>query len=504
MIASSMVKNNLKSDLVIIGGGGSGLAAAVAAAEKGAKNITVLERRNKTGGTSAYADNYFAAESPAQKRQGITVNRDDFFKSAIGWAHLKIDGRIVRTFIDKSGDTIQWLEDKGLYFYCGTFFPNSLPCLHTTEGGGTVLMNVLADECRKLGVEVLYHSRARKILIGQDGNITGLSAEREGEEFTIKTKNIIIATGGYGGNKELLKKYCPQYHDKMRCDGLANEGDGLLMATEIGAATEGLGALMMVGPSVPLPIVFRLGNEPVRLKWLIREPYTIWLNKKGRRYVDEAVGLNYYESSQVVVRQTDNLSYSIFDSKILQRMAESPLEQNLFRTGQRAPSAPSTSGPMKIKPISQLPDGLEAGLREQADKGRVKISGTWDGLSDWMGVDRNVLRNTLEEYNDACEHGHDLIFAKDQKYLMPISTPPYYAVKCDTDFHNTVGGIKINENMEVLDKQENPISGLYAVGVDAGGWSSDVYQPDGFAIGFAINSGRIAGENAAKRIHAYK
>ena len=153
---------------------------------------------------------------------------------------------------------------------------------------------------------------------------------------------------------------------------------------------------------------------------------------------------------------------------------------------------------MKIRPISELPAGLEKGLQEQADKGRVKISDTWDGVADWMGVDRKVLKATIDEYNTACDQGHDPLFAKDQRYLVPLRTPPYYAVKCDTDFHNTVGGIKINENMEVIDKQDNPIPGLYAVGVDAGGWSSDVYHALGFAIGFALNSGRIAGENALK------
>ena len=324
MISSGIGQNNLKTDLVIIGGGGAGLAAAVTAAEKGARNVIVLERRRNTGGTSAYADAFFAAESPAQKRQGITASRDDFFKVAMSWAHLKIDGRIMRAFIDKSGDTIRWLEEKGLYFYCGTFLPNTLSCVHSTEGGGTVLMKVLADECKRLGVEVILRTRARKILTGKKGNVTGVLVEREGEEFSITTKSVIIASGGYGGNRELLKKYCPEYHDKMRCDGLANTGDGLLMATEIGADTEGLGALMMAGPSVPLPIVFRVGTEPkrtIRLKCLIREPYTIWVNKKGRRYVDEAVGLNYYEASQVVVRQPDNLSYTLFDTKMVQRMS---------------------------------------------------------------------------------------------------------------------------------------------------------------------------------------
>ena len=120
-------------------------------------------------------------------------------------------------------------------------------------------------------------------------------------------------------------------------------------------------------------------------------------------------------------------------------------------------------------------------------------------MAKWMGADPKVLKATIDEYNAACDHGYDPVFAKDRIYLVPLRTPPYYAIKCSFGLNNTIGGIKINEYMEVLDKQDKPIPGFYAAGVDTGGWVPDTYcvTLPGTAFGFALNSGRIAGENTA-------
>ena len=122
-----------------------------------------------------------------------------------------------------------------------------------------------------------------------------------------------------------------------------------------------------------------------------------------------------------------------------------------------------------------------------------------DEIADWMGADSEVLKASVDEYNEACDKGHDPLFAKGRVHLVPLRTPPYYAIKGNSDFLDTIGGIKINEHMEVLDKEDNPIPGLYAAGVAAGGWQADTYCDilSGAASGFAYNSGRIAGENAA-------
>jgi fumarate reductase flavoprotein subunit len=483
-------KSSLKADLAIIGGGGAGLAAAVAAAEKGAKNIILLEKRGAIGGNTAMSSGLFAAGSPAQKRAAIDARREVFFKILVEFAHWKVNPRIVRAFIDKSADTIRWLEDKGLAFDVFPMYPNQIATWHQARGNrGAEMVKVLAEQCQKLGVKVLTSTSARKILTGTKGKVTRVIAESEGKEFTITAKGVIIATGGYGGNKELLKKYCPAYRDNMLCDGLPHLGDGLLMAMEIGAATEGLGLLLMSGPQIPNSIMLSCGNPPdvksAPLMAIALEPNTVWVNKNGERFADEAVGYNHYVSANTVNRQPGNLCYTLLDQKIVKTMEEEGLVIGLGRT--------------RFDQRTKMP-GLERELRALTKKGWVKISDFWDEIANWIGTDPEVLKATVDEYNDCCAQGYDSIFAKDRRYLVPLLTPPYYAIRSNSDFLDTIGGIKINERMEVIDTRDNPIPGLYAAGVVAGGWQGDTYCVilSGAASGFAVNSGRIAAENAVK------
>jgi fumarate reductase flavoprotein subunit len=395
----------------------------------------------------------------------------------------------MRAFIDKSGNTIQWLEEKGLEFDCFPFYPNQLPpTWHVPNGQGARLIKVLAGECKKLGVQLLTRTSAKKILTSAKGEVTGVLAVTKGEEFTITTNSVIIATGGYGGNKELLKKYCPDYRDNMEGAGIPHSGDGLIMATEIGAATEGLGILHMVGPYVSTSKPLKFGVKPniisLPLMAVAQEPYTIWVNKRGVRFADENTGYNLFEIANAVIRQPDSVCFTLLDHEIVQTMTEQGLIIGRYTVEQRRTKLP----------------GLKRELKAQADKGRLKISDSWDKIAEWIGTDDIVLKTTIEEYNVACDQGYDPIFAKERVFLVPLHTPPYYAIRCRADFHNTFGGIKVNEHMEVLDKQENPIPGLYAAGVDTGGWVTETYcvALTGSAFGFAVNSGRIAGERAAK------
>ena len=139
-------------------------------------------------------------------------------------------------------------------------------------------------------------------------------------------------------------------------------------------------------------------------------------------------------------------------------------------------------------------------LELQANKGKVKIANSWKEIAKWIGAIPKVLKTTIEEYNSFCNQKHDEMFFKEKRFLQPLRTPPYYAVKCYQGVYNTIGGIKINHYMEVLDERDFVIPGLYAAGTDTGGWESRTYclPLSGNAFGFAINSGRMAGENAVK------
>src|SRR5512139_3922942 len=160
-----MTEINLSADVVVIGGGGAGLAAALAAAENGCKNVIVLEKAGSAAGSTSMAHDIFGAESPVQKRMGVDARKDDLFKVAMEWAHWsRINPRIVRAFIDKSGDTIGWLEETGLEFTLAQFFPGQVPWVrhYMVKGQGAQLMKVLRKNCEDLGVKLFTHARGKK------------------------------------------------------------------------------------------------------------------------------------------------------------------------------------------------------------------------------------------------------------------------------------------------------------------------------------------------------
>jgi fumarate reductase flavoprotein subunit len=466
----------LVAEVAVIGGGG-GLAAAVAAAEKGAK-VILLEKRKKTGGNIALARGLLAAESPVQKRMKIDARKEELFKTAMNYAHWTINPRIIRALMDKSGETIQWLEKMGVIFKdVPHSYTNQFPRIyHIPEGHGAKLAKVLLEKCENLDVEVLCETPAKRILTGKMGEVTGVLAVRKDKEIRINARGVIIATGGYSGNRELLKKYHPHYTDSLRLYGLPNMGDGFYLATEAGAATEGLGTILAMGP------LFE-GSPYVHA--IAMESNTVWVNKKGERFVNEAYEVPS-ETANALNRQPDKISYTLLDEKI----KRSFVEEGLIK------------GIESRFPITTRMTDLEKYLQKDRESGKVKISRSWKGIAEWIGADFGVLKNTIDEYNSYCDHGNDAMFYKDRRFLQPLLTPPFYALKCCQAFHGTIGGIKINHDMEVLDQHESRIAGLYAAGNDTGGWVSDTYcyVLTGTALAFAINSGRIAGENAAQYV----
>ncbi len=501
-----------RADIVIIGGGGAGLAAALAAAEKGCRNIIILEKAGAPGGSTAMAHDIFAAESPVQVRMGQDARRDDFFKIAMNWAHWsKVNPWIVRAFIDKSGDTIRWLEEKGVKFELTQFYPNQVPRVrHTVQGPGQAaeLIRILRKECENLGIRIITRVRARKIRRGRQGGIEGVLAQTPEGEIEIKAGCIIIASGGYGNNLEMLKKYCPSYYyvENMEYDGVpANTGDGLLMAMEIGAASAGLGSLMILGPhvhkSAKVTSLINIGDGDksiqIPLAMVLYEPETLWVNKRGRRFIDEGHNLSPFASGNAVAQQPDAACYSLFDSQILQRMEEKGLIRQgavVNQTVQLYGGAPQAGDPVP---------GLIKGIREKAKEGDlVKMVDSWDEIADWIGAHPGILKNNIDQYNTSCDQGHDTMFVKDRRYLLPLRVPPYYAIRGSARICDAIGGIKINEKMEALDSDDNPIPGLYAAGSVSGCWESEsyCYHLTGHLLGFALNSGRIAGENAVDNV----
>ncbi len=470
-------EGSLKAELVIVGAGGSGLAAAVTAAAQGMK-VIVLEKRKVAGGNTVFAEGLFGADSPTQKRLLIDARPDVLFKKAMYFAHWTLNPRVLRAFIDRSGDTIRWLEEKGIKFHIPPLFVNQVPMTwHCPSRNGGEIIDLFLKDCKSLGVKIMYSTRATGIIKGRSGKVSGLEAESNGKKIKIEAKSVIIASGGYGANQELLKKYNSKYHDMIRYRGVpgASTGDGLLMAMEAGCANEGLGIIQFTGPNC---------LESSKLTGIAREPTTVWVNVQGQRFFDEGMSFYNFEAANAILRQPGSVMYCLFDEQLKQEsIKEGPIKAML---GGIYNADTST---------------LETDLKAQLDKA-VKVSQSWAEIARWTGAKPETLTATIREYNYYCDHGHDTIFDKDLRYLRPLKTPPFYAIRCYPTFLTTIGGIKINERMEVVDKKDDAIPGLYAVGNDTGGWESETYDADlsGTTLGFAINSGRIAAEYAAAYI----
>jgi fumarate reductase flavoprotein subunit len=374
------------------------------------------------------------------------------------------------------------LESKGLSFTCHPYYPNQVPVVwHCYHGGRDRLAKVLINNCQELGIKVLKGTAVKKILTDRAGRVTGVRVSARGKEQDIAGRTVIIGTGGYGGNKEMLRKYCPFYTEDMRCRGLPHMGDGISMAIEIGAATEGLGIIQKGGPDF-------VGSRDLGV--VAFEPNTVWVNSRGERFVDEVADNKRFESVNALVRQPSSVSYSLFDEGIKKSVMEAGVIRGLGRM---------------VLPQTRLPH-IDQDLKIAAGKGVAKIARSWEEIAGWIGAEPAVLQTTIEEYNADCDNGYDRVFDKERRYLTPLGTPPYYALKCYPGFLGTIGGIKINHRMEVLDKEDKPIPGLYAGGVDTGGWETDTYNVElaGATLGFSVNSGRIAAENALKYVRANK
>ena len=512
----SAINSNVEdysADIVIIGGGGGGLPAAVSAVEAGVKKVIVLERNRILGGMGRMPGAIFAVESPAQKRQDIHHTADEIFKIHMEYANWMCDARLVRTWLNGCGDIIRWLEGKGLKFDVEA---GNIRVSHKLRGQrlktGNAIMNACIKDCEEAGVKTFTETRARKLLTDKDGNVTGVLATRNGVELRFAAKSVIIATGPISGNKELIKRYYPHINFeniKIMSAFPQNMGDGLLMSEEVGAAEDGLVTPLWVGP----------GNHLMNMSAtnVVRRPHMMWVNKYGMRFIDETIWTlhPYHFSWQcgfALNLQPDKTCYALMDEKILQDMIkkkENVLEMESqasrmvddkaeLAAGMNRETGPELRKSSETAWLGKLEDALQSEIKLE----RIKKSDSWDEIAVWMGADPAVLRATVEQYNAFCRNGHDADFLKPKEWLLPLSTPPYYAMTAGQLMDAAFGGIRISHRMEVLDKELRPIGGLYAAGAATSGWLGTGFTFGCAALGFSVFSGYAAGKNAAENIRS--
>lgn len=472
-----------ETDVIVVGSGAAGLAAALTAAEDGAR-VIVFEKERSPGGTSNFFEGTFAVESEMQRERYITYSKDEAFKNIMEYSHWIANPRLVRVIVNESGATIGWLQQQGIEFVDATInMPDSPRTYHIIKGKGEAVIKALVTKAKEKGVDIRLAAPVKR-LIKQGDSITGVIAEENGEDKQVKAKAVVIASGGYANNKEWIKKYngFDLGINIVPVGNVDKMGDGIRMAWEVGAAEVGNNVLELyrVGPIGP---EFAMGCQ---LEIAAIQP-GLWVNPRGERFCDESVSFYDTSAGNVSVKAKEGFSYTIFDEAALQRMTEKGIDKNAN---------------VSTFPGSKLTD-IRRELKAALDRGSTEVfaADSVAELATKMKVDAVVLQATISEYNSFYEKKHDDLFAKDVKYLNPIVGPKYYAIRARTVFLGTMGGIKINEKTEVLDKKDAVIAGLYAAGYDAGGMYGDSYPikvTSGMSSAFATNSGRIAGKNVLK------
>jgi fumarate reductase flavoprotein subunit len=478
---------DLTADLVIIGAGGAGLTAAASAldAAGGSVDIIVLEKAPTCGGNTSQSAGMFAIGSPAQRRKGIIVSREEVFREKMAYANWRVDPGLTLDCIDLSGKIVAWLEDKGMRFDNVIEFlreGQAPQVFHSFSLGppgfiGKTIVERLADECRGQGVRILEQAAAKRLLLDDDGRVGGVTAQSGDREIRVAARAVIVATGGFGASAALLETYFPGHTQVFTLNKPEMTGDGLSMVEAAGGWIDDNLVLLVTGPHhYPWSHVLTL---------LVRRPELILVNSKGERYCDETLFLDYHtEAGNALSRQPGKICYGLLDSS---------LKNHAMTSGEIVSGMEREAGGAGAW-VAELEAELEAGVaRDTVAKGD-----SWQAVADRIGVDAAALSATVARYNEHCERGHDGEFFKEKRFLRPLTIPPYYAVLGRQGFDTTLGGIKVDRRMRVIGRQGSPIPGLYAAGDCASGWEHENYnlRHPGSAMTFALCSGYIAGRDA--------
>jgi fumarate reductase flavoprotein subunit len=494
----------VQTDVVVMGSGGAGMAAAIAAAEGGAK-VALFEKRKVFGGISVTGMGIFAVESRLQRMKNVPYTKDEIFRLFMERTHWMADAKLVRAYIDKTASTIDWLEDMGVRFELLDI--HSFPgCLNQTghivkTPGGLKLMGgisahmikAMKERAEKLGVQIHYATPVQQIM--KNGvRITGVIAKDKADRsIEMGARAVVIAAGGYVHNKKMMEKYggFELGRDFNIMHNVQLTGEGIRMAWELGAVPDGMYvqlASVHAGPSRQFQ-----GTKFVRLHMNITmagsQPY-LWVNQHGVRFLDEGLGNGPYMAN-AVVRQKNKCCYTIFDDDTKKHLMTTGIERLPYMT-------------MPTPALSELDNEINEAVNGARDD--VFVANSIKELAGRIGARPDVLEKTISAYNACCDRGHDDLFAKDPKFLRPVRKPKFYAFKLLPGGYGTIGGIKINERAEAMDREDEPIPGLYAAGDCANGTHTYdyplVYILWGSTLSFAINSGRIAGENAAAYVNS--
>lgn len=428
-----------EADVIVVGAGGAGLMAATTAANAGA-SVILLEKSNMVGGNTLCATmGINAVGSQVQADQGFNGSMEQFIENQLNNPDAREE--LVTALAEASGETVDWLAEQGVEFTVGG--NNDYMLMATADGKtSTTIVNAVYKALQATDVNLYLNMDATTLVTDANGIVTGVVAvDSKGNEHTFSGKSVVLCTGGFGQNQELLAEVDPSLATAITDEIAPTTGEGLLMAQELGAETVDLDAIQLFPHVIVNYGLLTPNNLPGGFN-----PNAIYVNENAERFVKEG-----FEVSDAVLAQPNGMAYCIFNE-------------------------------------SDLNDTLK-GL---VDNGVIVSASSPAELAEKLGLDADALTATVEAWNAACEAGSDE-FGREN--LVPLEGT-LYGYNFGVGAHYFMGGVLINENTQVVKTDGTTIDGLYAAGEVTGGFHG-TYRIDGCGLADAIVFGRIAGQQAA-------
>ncbi|WP_339288927.1 flavocytochrome c [Paenibacillus sp. FSL E2-0201] len=443
-------------DIVIVGAGGAGMSAALEAKAKGL-NPVILEKMPVAGGnTSKSSSGMNASETKFQKDQGIKDSNDLFYEETLKGGHDTNDKEMLRFFVDNSASAIDWLDSIGIRLNNITITGGmNEKRTHRPEDGSAVgqyLVKGLVKNIQEKEIPLFVNADVKEIT-QKDGKVDGVKVLfNQADEKTITAKAVVVTTGGFGSNMDMISTVRPDLEGYVTTNQIGSTGDGIKMIEALGGTTVDMDQIQ-VHPTVQQEKSYLIGEA-------VRGEGSILVNSEGTRFVNELTTRD--KVTEAINTLPEKAATLVFDSGVKSR----------------------------VKAIEQYD---KMGFVIQAD--------TIEALAKEIGVPADKLKETLDTWNSAVKNKNDAEFGRTTGMDNDLSTAPYYAIKIAPGIHYTMGGVKINTNTEVLNKEGAAIPGLFAAGEVTGGLHGQ-NRIGGNSVAEIIIFGRQAGIKSAEFVQA--
>ncbi|API88480.1 hypothetical protein BKP56_03830 [Marinilactibacillus sp. 15R] len=440
-----------KVDVVVVGAGGAGMTAAISAKLSGA-NVVLVEQLNEIkGNTIKSSAGMNASESKFQSKQNVEDSNECFFQETYKGGNQTNDKELLRYFVNHSADAIDWLDGLGITLSDLTKTGGmSVKRTHRPADGsaiGQYLVYGLLKKIKELNIPILFQSKVENLLV-KNSEIVGVQIEDNlKEKKRILAEGVIVTTGGFGANKILLQKYAPHLDGIITTNHPGTQGSGIQMIQEIGGDVRDLNQVQ-IHPTVHQ-------ETGILVTEALRGEGALLVNTQGNRFVEELDRRDVV--SKAILELEEPHAYLIFNNKIRKRVPA----VSFYEYKKMVYSKES------IKELAQCLKMTENNLKQSVKK-----------LND-INVSQSVRDESIEA---------------------PMNGGPYFAIKIAPGIHHTMGGVKINIQAEVLNKNGESIKGLYAAGETVGGLHGQ-NRIGGNAIAETIVFGRTAGECAAHYVN---